>query len=284
MNPNVSEIDLQNTVISFLKINHKNELAEIISNSIITYEPQYEFSGIILYQKKLIIKIRVPMSHLEIAKAAHGELWNLLKDIYINDDGYALTSIEFGIKPMNLETIKVNDEHVLVEKDSVYATLLNSIITKEKISELHKKYLIESCNSGRNGNILSATMMLGCAGEISLLELTKSYSDFYKENKSENEYNRFLVKVVNAKTAYARLDEFSKRARIDKDVFNKIGVENIESFLSIFEVIRKSRNDVGHPTGDILSKESLETLLSAYSTILDQYIILTQHLPNYKVD
>lgn len=128
--------------------------------------------------------------------------------------------------------------------------------------------------------MMAATMMLGCAAEIALIELTKATFEFYKNNKSENEIANFATKVLNAKTAFSRLDELYRRLKIEKSILMDFGIENIEVFFSVFEVIRVTRNDVGHPTGNILSPEKFEVQLSAYITVLNQYQKLIEGLPN----
>ncbi|AHN24459.1 hypothetical protein [Lysinibacillus varians] len=127
-------------------------------------------------------------------------------------------------------------------------------------------------------------MMLGCAAEIALIELVEATFKFYKKNKSDVEISNFEKKVMGAKTAFIRLDEFSKRLKIEKAILMSFGVENVDVFFSIFEIIRLTRNDVGHPTGNILSKEKFEVQLSAYMTVLNQYQQLLEGLPTVKVE
>jgi hypothetical protein len=282
--PTVDEASLQHTLVAYLESENHFELSKIIEHSDLDFEPQYEFSGVISYQRKLFLIIRVPIAFRKIVEDQLSILNKYVFDIYRDDNDYMLTKIKIGIKAIQLENFNVHENSIIVEKESVYSTLLKRLISDNKLTDLHKKYLFEACNVGSSGNMMAATMMLGCAAEIALIELVEATFKFYKKNKSTTEISNYENKVMKAKTAFIRLDELSKRLKIEKAVLLKLGIENTDAFFSIFEIIRITRNDVGHPTGNILDKERFEVQLSAYMTVLNQYQSLLESLPNVEVD
>lgn len=282
--PTVDEASLKQTLVAYLESENHIELLKIIEHSDLDYEPQYEFSGVISYQRKLFLIIRVPIAFKKKVEDQLSILNKYVFDIYRDDNAYMLTNIKIGIKAIQLENLNVQENSIILEKDSVYSTLIKRLIADDKLTDLHKKYLFEACSVGSTGNMMAATMMLGCAAEIALIELAEATCKFYKENKSPVEISNYENKVMKAKTAFNRLDELSKRLKIERVILLNLGIENVDAFFSIFEIIRITRNDVGHPTGNILSKERFEVQLSAYMTVLNQYQQLLEGLPNVRVE
>lgn len=282
--PSVDEASLKQTLVAYLESENHIELSKIIEHSDLDYEPQYEFSGIISYQRKLFLIIRVPIAFKKRVEDQISTLNKYVFDIYRDDSNYMLTNIKIGIKAIQLENLNVQENSIILEKDSVYSTLIKRLIADVKLTDLHKKYLFEACSVGSTGNMMAATMMLGCAAEIALIELAEATYKFYKENKSPVEISNYENKVMKAKTAFSRLDELSKRLKIERVILLSLGIENVDAFFSIFEIIRITRNDVGHPTGNILSKERFEVQLSAYMTVLNQYQQLLEGLPSVQVE
>ncbi|MGG2072487.1 hypothetical protein AB1J28_03795 [Lysinibacillus irui] len=282
--PTVDEASLKHTLVAYLESENHIELSKIIEHSDLNYEPQYEFSGVVSYQRKLFLIIRVPIAFKKRVEDQLSILNKYVFDIYRDDNDYMLTNIKIGIRAIQLENFNVQDNSIIVEKESVYSTLIKRLVADNKLTDLHKKYLFEACSVGSSGNMMAATMMLGCAAEIALIKLVEATFEFYKKNKSDVEISNFEKKVMGAKTAFIRLDELSKRLKIEKAILMSFGVENVDVFFSIFEIIRLTRNDVGHPTGNILSKEKFEVQLSAYMTVLNQYQQLLEGLPTVKVE
>lgn len=101
-----------------------------------------------------------------------------------------------------------------------------------------------------------------------LLELTEAYEkylDKYKE--SEVEIDAYRRKVLRAKCANDRLTEFVKRVESNKTLFKEFGFENLTLDFSFLNIIRKVRNDSGHPTGISVPEEELKVLLGNYLSI-----------------
>lgn len=278
INSKVDEESLKYTLIDYLESENQFELAKIVEHTEISYDPQYEFSYVISNQKKMHIILRVPTNLRSRIIENLSVIRKCIFDIYIDDANYMLTDVKVGIKAIQLENFEVKERPIIVEKNSIYSSLIKRLLSDNELSELHKNYLYEACNVGSLGNMMAATMMLGCAAEISLLELVNATYEYFKSSKSDTEITNFEKKVLNVKSAYTRLDELYKRLKIEKELLNSCGIENIDTFFGIFEVIRISRNDVGHPTGKVLNKEAFEVQLTAYMSIINQYQTLLRNL------
>lgn len=271
INSKVDEESLKYTLVDYLESENQLELAKIVEHSDINYDPQYEFSGVIPYQRKMYIYLRVPRSFKSKIEEYFRIIKKLIYDIYIDDEDYMLTDIRLGIKAIQLENFEIEKRPIFVEKNSIYSSLIKRLISDNELTELHKSYLYEACSVGSSGNMMAATMMLGCAAEISLLELVDATYKYFNGAKTATEIINFENKVLKAKSAYTRLDELYKRLKIETELFNNSGIENIDVFFGIFEVIRLSRNNVGHPTGNVLSREDFEVQLTAYVSMINQY-------------
>lgn len=135
---------------------------------------------------------------------------------------------------------------------------------------------------GNASNMLSASVMLGCSAEILLKSLCEAYYKYLRNNATQGEQSSFEQKVINARVAYSRLDEFLKRAETNLTVFEKLGFENVRLNFNFLDIIRQTRNDSGHPTGNIISEPQFKMMLGNYQAFLDKSINAIQTLPNVK--
>lgn len=126
--PTVDEMSLKQTLVIYLESENYTELSRIMENSDFDYDPQYEFTGVVSYQRKLYLTIRVPISFKKQVESNKDLLTKLIMDIYRDDSSYMLTKVNIGIKAIQLETLKVQDNSIIVETESVYSTLLKANI------------------------------------------------------------------------------------------------------------------------------------------------------------
>ena len=54
----------------------------------------------------------------------------------------------------------------------------------------------------------------------------------------------------------------------EKDLLKKLGFENIALNFNFLDIIRKVRNEAGHPTGNIVSQEELQMTFGNYQHFL----------------
>lgn len=174
--------------------------------------------------------------------------------------------------PIQTEALEFEHKHIVLEKDSTFANFIKFIIDNPQIDELQKRYLFEACECGDKNNLLSATVMLGASAKILLLDLCKAYKCYLDRQGDTTVSDAFERKVVNARCAHDRLIEFLKRANSNATLFQSLGFEDINLNFSFFDIIRQTRNDSGHPTGNTITGEQFKMILSNYQHFLPKVI------------
>ena len=89
----------------------------------------------------------------------------------------------------------------------------------------------------------------------------------------------FERRVIKARCAHDRLIEFLKRANSNAGVFKQLGFEDINLNFSFFDIIRQTRNDSGHPTGNTITMEQFKMILSNYQHFLPKIMDAIDKLP-----
>ena len=59
-----------------------------------------------------------------------------------------------------------------------------------------------------------------------------------------------------------------KRANADKEHFMNLGFEDINMNFNFFDIIRQTRNNSGHPTGNNITVEQFKMILTSYQHFL----------------
>jgi len=122
-------------------------------------------------------------------------------------------------------------------------------------------YLNECMRTFRIGCLLSSAVTLGCASEKALLLLI----DAYATARPPTEEARFRKKTAG-RFIKTQFEEFNKmlnghlRPLLPRELED--GLTNI--LLGVFEMIRTERNDAGHPTGKIPSRDVLFANISVF--------------------
>jgi len=107
------------------------------------------------------------------------------------------------------------------------------------------EYLQESLQCYIHGLNKAAAVMLGAASEQAILLLIDSCGESIS---NEAEKRRFESDIENAQSIFRKYGVFEKRLSGIKSKCPKQLAENLDSLLSgIFDLIRNSRNDAGHP-------------------------------------
>lgn len=142
------------------------------------------------------------------------------------------------------------------------------------IDETTLLYLKEAMQAFRSGCILSASVMLGVATEHAFLSLL----DVVEENPThkaafKNAFDeRMILRKFNAfrKTLDSQLKAMPREIQ-----------EGLDTQLSgILDIIRTFRNESGHPSGKIISREQCYVLLNLYVPYCKKIYQLKKH---YKV-
>jgi hypothetical protein len=139
---------------------------------------------------------------------------------------------------------------------ATYANLVKKEIPN--IDSVTLVYLQEAMQAFKSGCILSASVMLGVAAEHTfrlLLETVEANSRYELTYGKVSKERQLLSKVNRFKSILdGNLSELSDDVREDLDTH----------FAGVLSVIRTFRNQSGHPTGQIISREQAYVLLSLF--------------------
>jgi len=122
-------------------------------------------------------------------------------------------------------------------------------------------YLTEALQCFRAGTYLTSAVMVGVASERILLDLRSAIESALDTKQKKDKFAATAGKLV--KRIY---DEIQKRLDpIMERITTALKKEDISAELSgIFDLIRKTRNDAGHPTGRKVEREEAFALLQLF--------------------
>ena len=277
----VSEKDMLLSIAYVLDEKGRNDLSAIIQVSKFVYEPQREFSRILSDQRKLYASLRVPIKCKKVIEDNLNEISSIACDLYIDDAQYYFLGINnIGILPIQTEEVVFESKHIVLEKDSIFSNFIKFLLENDKVNDLQKQYLFEACECGSSNNLLSATVMLGASAEMLLLDFCNAYYDYLVFENNQETYEGFERKVIKARCAHDRLTEFLKRAKSNATYFKNLGFEDIDLNFSFFDIIRQTRNDSGHPTGNTITLEQFKMYLTNYQHFLPKVLSAIESIKN----
>jgi hypothetical protein len=112
------------------------------------------------------------------------------------------------------------------------------------------EYLTESLQCFIHGLHRAAAVMLGGASEQAMLLLIESYGNSIADNSNKQ---RFESAVEKAQSIYRKYELFDQPFAAIKNLMPKKLTNNVDSLLrGVFDLIRNSRNDAGHPASGTL--------------------------------
>ena len=261
----VNENAMLSSIIAYLENDNKNHLSAILKISKFTYNPQWEFSNVIPNQKKLYGTLRVPLKFKKIIQDELNYISSISCELYEDDDDYYFLGINnVNMLAIQIEELEYNNKYVMIEKDSVFSEFIKFIIISKEVDPLQKKYLFEACECGNRNNLLSASVMLGASAEMLLIDFCMAYKNYLAKNADNVVVSAFENKVINARCAHIRLTEFLKRANSNAQLFNTLGFSDLNLNFSFFDIVRQTRNDSGHPTGNTITMEEFKILIGNY--------------------
>ena len=118
-------------------------------------------------------------------------------------------------------------------------------------------YLVESLKCFRVGTFVASAVMMGVAAEQMMLVLRKAVYDSLatpeKKKTFETAAQGQIKRIYNA--VWKKLDPV--REQMPERLRELIGIE----LAGVFELVRKTRNDAGHPTGRRIERDEAEALL-----------------------
>lgn len=272
------ERDFHYTLIKYLDLKGKQELSNIIKRSKIVYDKQWAFSYVVSDQRKMNINIKTPIEFKALLEKEIDLLRTLSFEIYEDDDEYRATDVVITVLAAKVSIIEIEEIEKEIVEGSVYQSFITEI-SSLSLDYIEKSYLYEACECAIRNNRLAASTMLGCAAEYLLSELCYSYHEYLKNNAGRPDQEAFERKVIRAKSAYIRLDEFEKRVNSNATLFENLGFENPKLNFNFLDIIRKVRNESGHPSGNVISSEELQMTIGNYQHFLKRAHKLIEELP-----
>ena len=184
---------------------------------------------------------------------------------YQNNSWPHLSLTEYGKKAFASENPSPNDS-------SEYLKRINNEIPN--LDETIKTYLSESVRTYNINQLLSATITLGCASEKALLILIETFRDSFEDKKQQDIFS----KKINGRFIKTQFSEFDNELqKIKKVLPYELRESHTIILYGVFEMIRKNRNEAGHPTGNKVDKDTLFANLQVFIT----YCKFIYSLKNY---
>jgi hypothetical protein len=264
------------TLRDSLEADDEIDLYNMLSQAEIVIKEDWHFSRKRSNQRSAVVEIKVPPSVKKKVEEEKGKLYKYCEEIYPDDDAYGFTGVEIGramASAISKKNPLNNKETKYLVKNHNYQNLIDKVSSMD-VDQDQKTYVYEACNCAMNNNRIAAVTMLGCAAELLLIQLSKAYHDYLQANGTQTEADTFKNKVINARNAYTRLDEFQKRVESNAQLFKDAGFENPKLQFTFLDVIREVRNASGHPTGKKISPEDLSTMAGNYQLLLEKSLDL----------
>ena len=119
-------------------------------------------------------------------------------------------------------------------------------------------YFTECLETYRINSLLASSVMLGCAAEKLICELFDRYL-LWLEKTYSKEYSK--LKNAESRNIARKFYELTASIKSHKpDIPDELLSDYDLTVNSIFTIIRKNRNDAGHPTGKTISREELRLM------------------------
>lgn len=168
-----------------------------------------------------------------------------------------------------------NDEEFNPYHHDQYVIQLKSAI--RDIPEIVIQYVSEAIASFQNDCFLSSAVMLGVASEAAFLEMAEAFV-FFLQGKERDGFQNILR---SHKMYSDKFIEFRKRVAPHRNELPDEIADNMElTFNSILDLLRIHRNESGHPTGKVISKEDAFINLSMFARYLQKMYILKTYFEN----
>ena len=162
---------------------------------------------------------------------------------------------EFG------ESVIRNEENVIVYDINGMLKLLKDKVPS--VDPVIEKYFSECLTTLRVNSMLASAVMLGCAAEKSILLLFDSYINWLKVNSTQKQYEN--LKKFQSSNIARKFDELTKSINGHKADIREDLLEDYDIVInSIFTIIRKTRNDSGHPTGKSIYRDELISMIYVF--------------------
>jgi hypothetical protein len=280
----LNEESFLHSLKEYLQHDDQSDLLQLLASAEIKFDKTSEFTTK-SWQCKEYIDIRVPIPLKKEVEKYKKYLTKVCAELYIETSEYDYYGI--NIKPLLVKQINSDSEFTskkLIDPNIIYDNFYNKVAAS-KFDDIEKTYIIEACQCAKNGNMLAAGTMLGCAAERLLYLLSKAYLKYLENGGgSTKEAENFERQVVNADKAHKRLDGLYRYTQNKEKVFEGMGFEKSTLHFSFLDIIRQVRNDSGHPTGNVVLKTDLNTIFTQYQLLFEKLHQLIFKLEEYELE
>ena len=158
---------------------------------------------------------------------------------------------------------------------------LSNIKNKVSLDETAELYLVECMQTFQRGNYLSSAVMLGVAAEAIFNLVYDAFIESLKSTKMKGEFE----KLRGTARTKRRIDLVTEVIRVKgKEDFPKNMVDEFGSKTEpILNLIRRLRNDVGHPTGIKIERMEMYTNMMLFRVYCEASYNLINFLQNNKI-
>lgn len=165
---------------------------------------------------------------------------------------------EFGVSVLG------SKEYVPYDPDGYLAQLKKDI---PEVDPIVIMYLEEALVCFRTGCLLAAAVMMGCAAEKVMLQLIDAFGQAISDPKSNRKYlDEVQGRIISKK--YAAL--WNRLQRIQESLPADLSDDLHVHLDRVFDLIRTARNEAGHPTGKMPSRESVHANFILFPTYCRQ--------------
>ncbi|MCD6218085.1 hypothetical protein J7L05_09540 [bacterium] len=142
-------------------------------------------------------------------------------------------------------------------------------------------YLTESQNCLRHNYLLAAAVMLGCAAEKAMLLLIDGFGQAISDPKKRSKYEN---KTSEKRFIKVKYDEFSKQFKpIIPSLPDELRDEIDIKLDQIFNMIRRTRNDAGHPTGKFIYRDTIISNMILFPIYCKRLYLLIDYFKTNKI-
>ena len=126
-------------------------------------------------------------------------------------------------------------------------------------------YFGECLETYRINQLLSSSVMLGCATEKLICLLYDAYYFWLLRSKGENNREVANLKNAKSKSISRQFELLTASIKSHKEELEPLLFEDYDLLVnSLFTIIRKNRNDAGHPTGKKISRDELQPMIYVF--------------------
>lgn len=138
------------------------------------------------------------------------------------------------------------------------------------------RYLEEALGCFKAGHLLAAAVMTGCAAEKAMLLLVEAFGDALGDAEEQQRYKKVVEKQWMISRKYHELWKrlSQKLKQMPEPLQEDLGV----ILDRVFDLIRSTRNDAGHPAGKIVDRDIVRANFILFPSYCKRIYGLIEHL------